>query len=64
MNDPDISIVIPAKDEAENLTHVVSEIATVLAGYDVEVIVVDDGSIDETAARRRNIPQAAENLRR
>lgn len=63
MNDPDISIVIPAKDEAQNLTHVVSEIATVLVGYDVEVIVVDDGSIDETATTLHDLRNRYANLR-
>jgi dolichol-phosphate mannosyltransferase len=49
MTAPRISIVIPAKDEAENLGALVDEIATALAGDSFEVIVVDDGSTDDTA---------------
>ena len=48
MNDPRISIVIPAKDEAESLADLVREIASVLAHESYEVIVVDDGSTDRT----------------
>ncbi|MGE0500565.1 MAG: glycosyltransferase family 2 protein [Rhizobiaceae bacterium] len=43
---PDISIVIPAKDEVENLPGLIEEIHAALAGLDYEVIVVDDGSGD------------------
>lgn len=49
-----VSVVIPARNEAERIGDVV---AAVLAqrpqGRDVEVVVVDDGSTDETAARAR-----------
>lgn len=42
------SIVIPAKDEAENLPVVVEEIMTLLAGERFEIFIVDDGSTDNT----------------
>ncbi|WP_245884278.1 glycosyltransferase family 2 protein [Hartmannibacter diazotrophicus] len=45
-----ISVVIPAKDEADNLAVLIPEILTALAGRDHEVVVVDDGSSDRTGA--------------
>mgnify|MGYP001222944080 FL=1 len=45
-----ISVVIPAKNEGENLPTVFAELGTALAGRQFEVILVDDGSTDETAA--------------
>lgn len=52
-----ISIVIPAKNEAANLPPLLHEIEASLDGRPFEVIVVDDGSTDETpsvlAAERR-----------
>ena len=47
---PEISVVVPALNEAENLAGLVPEIAASLAGRPYEVIVVDDGSTDDTAA--------------
>jgi dolichol-phosphate mannosyltransferase len=49
MTSPRFSIVIPSKDEAESLPGLLREISTVLAGDSCEVIVVDDGSTDDTA---------------
>lgn len=43
-----ISVVIPAKNEAPNLPHLFDEIEIALAGRDFELILVDDGSTDET----------------
>ncbi len=45
---PDISVVIPAKDEIVALQPLVEEIGQVLRDSSFEVIVVDDGSIDGT----------------
>lgn len=45
-----VSVVIPARNEAENLAVIVPEILSALAGRAFEVIVVDDGSTDGTAA--------------
>ncbi len=56
MHVPAVSVVIPCKDEADNLAFLVDEIATALAGRTFEVIVVDDGSTDGTGnllARKR-----------
>lgn len=46
-----ISIILPAKNEAEGLARTLPAIAAVLP--EAEVIVVDDGSTDETAAVAR-----------
>lgn len=46
----DLSIIIPAKNEAENLPSLIDEIVAALSGETAfEVIVVDDGSTDGTA---------------
>jgi len=46
----DVTVVVPAKNEAENLPILLDEIASALAGRNFEVIVIDDGSTDETPA--------------
>ncbi len=43
-----ISIVIPCKNEAENIPPLLDEIAENLAGREIEVLVVNDGSTDNT----------------
>jgi glycosyltransferase involved in cell wall biosynthesis len=48
MPDISISIVIPCRNEAENLPLLLDEIGQALAGRSFEVIVVDDGSTDDT----------------
>ena len=47
-----LSVIIPSKDEAENLTVCVRKIAEELTAQDIEyeILVIDDGSIDETPA--------------
>ncbi|WP_375738557.1 glycosyltransferase family 2 protein [Pseudomonas boanensis] len=50
-NRPYLSVLIPAKNEAENLPSLLEEIRQALAGESFEVIVVDDGSTDNTASR-------------
>lgn len=46
---PVVSIVIPAKNEAENVRPLIDEIKTAMEGrFDYELIYVDDGSTDET----------------
>lgn len=49
----DISIVIPMKNEAENVSDLLRGIAAACAGEDAEIIVVDDGSTDDTAGVAR-----------
>lgn len=45
---PEISAVIPAKNEAANLAELVDEIHTALQGREYEIVIVDDGSDDDT----------------
>jgi dolichol-phosphate mannosyltransferase len=47
----DLSVVIPVLNEAPNVAPLVREIAAALEGrLDYEIVYVDDGSVDETAA--------------
>jgi glycosyltransferase involved in cell wall biosynthesis len=52
MSTPVVSVLVPAKDEAENLPEFVRQCASALPalGVPFEVVVVDDGSRDDTAA--------------
>jgi dolichol-phosphate mannosyltransferase len=43
-----VSVIVPARDEAENLPLLLDEIAAALAAFDYEVLVIDDGSTDAT----------------
>ena len=45
-----LSVVVPARNEAENLRILVREIGEALAHRTFEVVVVDDGSTDDTEA--------------
>jgi dolichol-phosphate mannosyltransferase len=48
----DLSVVIPVKDEADNIAPLFEEICVALRGItDYEVLFIDDGSQDATAAR-------------
>jgi dolichol-phosphate mannosyltransferase len=49
MSTPEISVVIPAHNEAENLEELLPEIRAALADRAYEIVVVDDGSSDRTA---------------
>ena len=46
----DLSMVIPVKEESENLPDLLKEIANAIdpTGYEYEVIIIDDGSRDNT----------------
>jgi glycosyltransferase involved in cell wall biosynthesis len=49
---PQLSIVVPVRNEAENIAPLVAEIRAALEGrVDYEVVYVDDGSSDDTAER-------------
>ncbi len=58
---PELSVVVPVCNEAENVVPLAKEIAAALAGCSWEVLFVDDGSTDQTAAQvlaaRAEIPQ-------
>lgn len=47
---PTISVVVPTLNEAENLPHLVRRIDRALRGVSHEIVIVDDASIDGTAA--------------
>jgi dolichol-phosphate mannosyltransferase len=49
-NAPAVSVIVPVRNEAENIAPLVAEIAAALAGRSFEVIYVDDGSTDGTEA--------------
>ena len=47
---PAVSVIVPVRNEAENIAPLVAEIAAALAGRSFEVIYVNDGSTDSTEA--------------
>lgn len=57
LNDPMLSVVIPCKNEAENLPILIDEIVTALSGRSLEVLVIDDGSTDGTGDAALRIGQ-------
>lgn len=52
---PEISIIVPVRNEAGNIAPLVGEIAAALAGRAFEVIYVNDGSTDGTAAELKRL---------
>lgn len=46
---PEVSVVIPTFNESANVSLVVARVAAALAGYDWEIIFVDDNSPDSTS---------------
>jgi dolichol-phosphate mannosyltransferase len=46
-----LSVVVPLKDEAENVGSLAREIVRAVGREDVEILFVDDGSADETPSR-------------
>jgi dolichol-phosphate mannosyltransferase len=58
MAEPEISVVVPVYDEADNVVPLAQELRTVLHAADrtFELIFVDDGSTDGTAARAGSVP--------
>jgi dolichol-phosphate mannosyltransferase len=60
----ELSVVIPVKDEAGNIAPLVAEIVAALdRRADYEIIYVDDGSRDATAAEIRNLQPGLPQLR-
>jgi dolichol-phosphate mannosyltransferase len=60
----DISVVIPVRNEAGNIAPLVAEIAAALDGHALyEIIYVDDGSTDATAAEIRRLQASVPQLR-
>jgi dolichol-phosphate mannosyltransferase len=61
----DVSIVVPVRNEAENVAPLIAEIAAALDGrWRYEIIYVNDGSSDATPERLAGIMKQRENLRR
>lgn len=48
---PELSVVVPVRDEADNIEPLLAEIHAALGARDFEVVYVDDGSTDATPAR-------------
>jgi dolichol-phosphate mannosyltransferase len=55
---PDLSVIVPTFNEADNVPLVVARLARVLDGIEWEVIFVDDDSPDGTSATARRIARA------
>jgi glycosyltransferase involved in cell wall biosynthesis len=62
---PSISLVLPAYNEAENIEPMVAEATPALQSVsdDFEIIVVDDGSADDTAGVSRQVAENNPHLR-
>ena len=60
-----LSVVIPARDEEGSIGHTVAGIATALADEQIpfEIVVVDDGSTDQTAACVRQLLESYPGVR-
>ena len=52
---PEISVVVPVRNEAGNIAPLVAEIAAALAGRAFEIVYVNDGSSDATEAELRGL---------
>jgi dolichol-phosphate mannosyltransferase len=60
----DLSIVIPVKDESDNIAPLVAEIRAALDGVlDYDIVYVDDGSTDATAAEIQRLMGSTPGLR-
>ena len=59
-----VSIVVPVRNEAENVAPLIAEIAAALDGrWPYEIIYVNDGSTDATAEQLASVMKARPNLR-
>ncbi len=64
MNEPTVSVVVPVRNEADNVAPLIAEITAALDGrYAHEIIYVNDGSTDDTGARLKTLMKELINLR-
>jgi len=61
---PELSVVVPVRNEAPNIAPLVAEIRAALAGLAFEIVYVDDGSSDGTAEALRAEAEARVVVRR
>ncbi|GLS21485.1 dolichol-phosphate mannosyltransferase [Labrys miyagiensis] len=54
-NAPEISVVVPVRNEAGNIEPLIREIARALSGRSFEIVYVDDGSSDATPAELQRL---------
>ncbi|MBZ0218174.1 MAG: glycosyltransferase family 2 protein [Fimbriimonadaceae bacterium] len=59
----DVTILIPAQDEAGNLSALIPEILTALDGEKLEIVVIDDASRDQTAGVVGNLQKSHPEIR-
>lgn len=60
----DLSVVVPVRDEEENIVSLVEEICSALDGFcQYEIVYVDDGSSDETWKRLVGLSQGLSQLK-
>ncbi|MDQ0395144.1 glycosyltransferase family 2 protein [Labrys monachus] len=60
---PDISVIVPVRNEAGNIEPLIREIERALAGRSFEIVYVDDGSSDGTPAELARLAAAMPFLR-
>jgi dolichol-phosphate mannosyltransferase len=61
---PDLAVVVPVRDEADNIAPLLAEIAAALTGVaNFEIVYVDDGSRDATRDRLREMQRQYPGLR-
>lgn len=60
-----LSVIIPARNEADNLTECISEISKELTHHsiDFEILVIDDGSTDNTAVVTKLISESISSVK-
>ena len=56
LTSPHLSVVVPVFNEEENIAILQSELETALTGTNHEIVFVDDGSTDQTAAKISRSP--------
>src|SRR5690348_8416700 len=62
-NTPEISIIIPTFNEADNIVEVVGSVTKALEGVAWEIVFVDDDSPDGTAERAKEMARADARIR-